>query len=104
MEYNKLVRDRIPEIIAAEGKSCQVEVMDEAAFQLALRQKLVEEAIEAAEAGADLVKEIADLYEVIDTLIRINGLDKHDILVAQEQRRNERGSFDKQIQLLEVKD
>ncbi|MCI0711669.1 MAG: nucleoside triphosphate pyrophosphohydrolase [Chloroflexi bacterium] len=62
-EYNKLVRDNIPEIIAANGQ--------------ALRQKLVEEAQEVLQAKPDeLVNELADVYEVLDALIAAYDLDE----------------------------
>lgn len=47
IEYNKLVRDRIPEIIAADGKHAVTVGLDEVGFVAALRVKLVEEAQEA---------------------------------------------------------
>ena len=103
MEYNKLVRDRIPEIIEAEGKTYEIEVMGQEAYRVALRTKLIEEASEAAETDADLVKEIADLYEVIDTLISEFDLNKEAILQKQLERRENRGSFTKRIKLLHVK-
>jgi predicted house-cleaning noncanonical NTP pyrophosphatase (MazG superfamily) len=101
-EYNKLIRDHIPDIIAAEGKTCEVIVMDKNSFQDALRAKLIEEATEAAEPGADLVKELADLYEVIDALISSYGLDKEAILKMQYERRQQRGGFAKQLKLIHV--
>lgn len=42
--YNKLVRDRIPEIIRQDGRECGTERMSEAEYVQALREKLVEEA------------------------------------------------------------
>ena len=51
--YNKLVRDRIPEIIIASDRRCEVVVMTKDEFGVALREKLVEEAIEAREADAE---------------------------------------------------
>jgi len=70
-EYHKLVRDRIPEIIRKSGNECEVVILSDAEYCQALRQKLMEEAGEAAEAnGEDLVAELADLYEVIDALMR----------------------------------
>ena len=100
-EYNKLVRDRIPEIIRKNGLDCHVVTMTEAEYRQALRQKLIEEAQEAAEATeADLITELADLYEVIDTLMFAYGISQELVLATQEKRRNERGSFQKKIQLL----
>ena len=49
-EYNKLVRDRIPEIIRRDGRNCEIATISEDEYLQALREKLVEEAQEAAEA------------------------------------------------------
>lgn len=99
--YNKLVRDRIPEIIAAEGRDYATEIMEDAEYRQALLAKLVEEAQETAQAEpAELVKELADLYEVIDALLLAFDLDRDAILALQQKRRDERGGFEKRIKLL----
>jgi predicted house-cleaning noncanonical NTP pyrophosphatase (MazG superfamily) len=99
--HNKLVRDRIPEIIQAAGKQCAVEVLSEKDYQQALRQKLIEEAHEAAIAtGDDLTKEIADLYEVIDELMAVYQLKHEAVAKIQEERGTERGGFNKRLLLL----
>lgn len=100
-EYNKLVRDRIPEIIHRAGEHYAVEVMTEEKYQQALRQKLVEEASEAAQAqtSQELVTELADLQEVIDTLITTSGLSREMIMQEQERRRTERGGFEQRLRL-----
>lgn len=103
--YNKLVRDRIPEIIEAEGKQYRTAVMTEDEYRAALLAKLVEEAIEAREAmPGELVKELADLYEVIDAVMATYGIDRSEVLQAQQERHAERGGFDKQIKLIWVDD
>jgi predicted house-cleaning noncanonical NTP pyrophosphatase (MazG superfamily) len=64
--YNKLVRDRIPEIIRASGKECETDTLSHEAFQSALLDKLVEEAIEARVATRErLPSELADVLEVV---------------------------------------
>ncbi len=99
-DYYKLVRDRIPEIIEREGLVCAVTTLDDDTFRDALRAKLVEEASEAAEATADaLVTEVADLYEVIDALLAIEGVDPEDVRAIQALRRRDRGSFNQRILL-----
>jgi predicted house-cleaning noncanonical NTP pyrophosphatase (MazG superfamily) len=100
--YDKLVRDRIPEIIRESGSTCGVETIgDERAFDQALREKLVEEAREAATASdADLAAELADLQEVIDTLIDASELDRGAVRRLQRQRRAERGGFANRLRLL----
>jgi len=99
--YNKLVRDRIPEIITAEGRRCAIETMSEAEYQQALLTKLVEEAQEVAGASQEKrAAELADLYEVIEALVQATGLNEGDIRALQAQRRQERGGFEKRIKLL----
>jgi len=99
--YNKLVRDKIPDIIASEGRTCEIEIMGDADYKQALRDKIVEEGEEIRKAGdEELVTEIADLYEVIDALIAVYGLSKEDILHRQAERRESRGGFEKRIKLV----
>jgi predicted house-cleaning noncanonical NTP pyrophosphatase (MazG superfamily) len=100
-EYNKLVRDRIPEIIRQSGMECEISVLSDAEYRQALRHKLIEEAGELAEANGDeLVAELADLYEVIDALMLSYGISGDRILNAQAKRRETRGGFAEKIMLL----
>ncbi|MCY7385642.1 MAG: nucleoside triphosphate pyrophosphohydrolase [Microcoleus sp. CAN_BIN18] len=100
-EYHKLVRDRIPEIIRQSGNECEVIILSETEYRQALRQKLIEEAGEVAEAdGDELVAELADLYEVIDALMLSYGISGDRILNAQAKRREARGGFTQKIMLL----
>jgi predicted house-cleaning noncanonical NTP pyrophosphatase (MazG superfamily) len=101
-DFNKLVRDRIPESIEANGSTCSVDVLrDDEEFRRALRAKLVEEATEAASASDDdLVTELADLQEVIDALIAASGLTVAAVQTLQRQRRAERGGFARRLRLL----
>ena len=100
-EYNKLVRDNIPQIIHQAGGECEVVEMVDNEYRQALQEKLVEEAQEAATANPeDLVKELADLYEVIDAVITEYGISRDVVLAEQERRRWERGGFEKRLKLL----
>ena len=51
--YNKLVRDRVPEVIRGNGGVPAVSVLDDAGFTAALREKLVEEAGELRDAEGE---------------------------------------------------
>lgn len=104
--YRKLVRDRIPEIVRAEGKVPTVKSLDDAAFENALRRKLVEEAEEAAAAkdAAEWKKELADLMEVIDTLCRLQSIDGQALADEQKRRRDERGGFERRLWLESVEE
>jgi predicted house-cleaning noncanonical NTP pyrophosphatase (MazG superfamily) len=100
--YDKLVRDRIPEIIRRHGARCGIETFaDDEPFRRALRAKLVEEAQEALEASdADLATELADLLEVVDALIEAYGLKPDALHSLQAERRAERGGFAERLHLL----
>ena len=100
VEYHKLVRDRIPEIIRSQGETCEVSILDEDDYARALREKLIEEAKEAADAfEGHLITELADLREVMDALMRHYHILPNTVQREQEQRRVERGGFDKRLKL-----
>lgn len=101
-EHNKLVRDFIPEIIRQAGNQCEVAVMSEAEFRQALREKLLEESQEVTSVNnnEELLRELADLQEVLDTISQAYGISREDILREQKRKRDERGGFDKRLRLL----
>ena len=68
---HKLVRDRIPEIIEADGKTCTWETLSEVAFLQLLDKKLNEELAEYQESKS--LEELADLLEVMQAVIRARG-------------------------------
>ncbi|SRR6266851_6096143 len=104
-EYRKLVRDGIPEIIRRKGEHCEVAVMAEEEYRQALREKLVEEATEAAQAATlqALITELADVQEVLDTLRATYALSHETIVQEQAHRRAERGGFQQRLRLLWIK-
>ena len=104
--YNKLVRDRIPEIIEKDGASFKTSVLNDEDFKTELLKKLIEEAQEVVGAKDDnkeLVKELGDILEVIDYLIKSFDLDKIEIEKVKAESKDSRGGFDKKL-LLEYTD
>lgn len=102
-EYQKLVRNKIPQIINSNHQKCQVQKLSNSEYKKALKHKLIEESEEVLTANKnDLAEEIADIYEVIDTLIKVNKLNKKDIFKIQEQKRKLKGKFDKNCFLISV--
>ncbi len=100
-EHNKLVRDSIPDIIRQAGNQCEVATMSEAEFRQALREKLLEEAQEAAVASPEnLVSELADLQEVIHALLTVYGMEHKAVVNEQKRKRTERGGFERRLRLL----
>jgi predicted house-cleaning noncanonical NTP pyrophosphatase (MazG superfamily) len=99
--YNKLIRDRIPEIIRAAGKQCETDMMTDEEYIQALRSKLVEEAQEVEQAAPnDLLTELADLQEVIAALMAVYGISPEQVSTVQCSRRVERGGFEQRLKLL----
>jgi predicted house-cleaning noncanonical NTP pyrophosphatase (MazG superfamily) len=93
--HNKLVRDRIPTIVERSGSIARVRALDTSAAEQVLRQKLVEEALEALSAGSDdLVEEMADLREVLAALEALLPDGPAQVQAAMERKRADRGGFD----------
>jgi len=101
--FGKLVRDKIPDIIRAEGRTPVVEVLAEAQRRPALLAKLLEEAAEAAAATDDgLPEELADVLEVVRALAAELGLSLGRILALADDKREQRGGFDQGLFLVRV--
>lgn len=99
--YNKLIRDRIPEIMDAEGIEYETEVLNEREYVAALRAKVLEEAREVCEAPQEeLAKEIGDLLEVLEALRVACNLDQGMVERIRRERRRDRGGFEKRLRLL----
>ncbi len=91
----KLVRDRIPEIIRASGRSPVTRRLSHEQFATALRDKLLEEAGEAcgADGPEDLVDELADVLEVLRALAATVDRSLSDVLLRADSKASERGGF-----------
>ena len=93
--YNKLVRDRIPEIIGSKGGKCEYEILSSEAYLEALEAKLDEEVAEYHENPC--IEELVDIWTV---LLSICHARKYDIAAASKMlidKMCERGGFDKKI-------
>jgi len=95
--YNKLCRDKIPEIIKQEGNHPECHIAnDKAEYCQALREKILEEAIEFKESQD--VNELIDVLEAIHCLIEAeSNLDFTEIEELRKKKNVERGSFKKRI-------
>ena len=93
--YDKLVRDRIPEIIEASGKMCEIEVVsDEVALEY-LYKKLNEEVSELLEDRN--IDEVVDVMEVLFAIAWKYGYSESDVLNKRCEKKNSRGGFEKNI-------
>jgi predicted house-cleaning noncanonical NTP pyrophosphatase (MazG superfamily)/uracil-DNA glycosylase len=103
--YNKLIRDRIPEILDGSGVRYDVQEMREAEYLKALRAKVVEEAREVSGAPAgELTKEIADLLEVLLAFQKHGGVDMGEVERIRKERLRDRGGFERRLKLLWTED
>lgn len=98
--YHKLVRDRIPEIIEADGKTCVCETLSDEAYIWLLDQKLNEELAEYQESKS--LEELADLLEVMQAVVRARGWTLDELEQVRADKSSERGGFTKKILLKEV--
>ena len=95
--YNKLIRDKIPEIIKTAGKQSVVEVMSEEEYLEALDCKLEEE---LAEYQADKsLEELADLLEVIYAVAVARGYSIEKLEVLRKEKAEKRGGFEMRLRL-----
>lgn len=96
----KLVRDRIPEIIEAEGDTPDFRVLDESGYEAALPDKLAEEAAELRDATPDgRLEEAADVYEVLLVVADHLGVNLDDVAKRADAKRAERGAFERRLWL-----
>ena len=100
IKYDKLVRDRIPEIIEKSGKSCEILVLDEQDYLQMLDKKLDEELLEYRKDKT--VEELADLLEVIYALAKTHGVTKEQLENLRAEKAQKRGAFDNKILLKSV--
>ena len=96
--HNKLIRDKIPEIIEATGEKAVTRVLDRAEFISELETKLLEEAKEVRETPIEKkAEELADVFEVMDALVEALGFTKEQVLEIKREKRQARGGFLKRL-------
>ena len=98
--YNKLVRDKIPEIIEKSGKTCTVETLTDEKYITLLDAKLTEELAEYQESKA--LEELADLLEVMGAVVKARGYTWDELTTLRKKKREEHGGFEKRVLLKEV--
>ena len=98
--HNKLVRDRIPEIIQRNGHRAVTHVLDGDEYHQQLLAKLVEEAQEAQAApAAELPSELADVLETLQALSTTAGVTWDELTAIAADKRSRRGGFRNRIYL-----
>lgn len=98
--YNKLVRDKIPERITADGKKAKTRVLDDKEYLKELIKKLQEETAEFAENPS--VNELADIKEITIAIREAMGLHAGELEDARRQKAAANGRFKNKIFLESV--
>ncbi|WP_319801575.1 nucleoside triphosphate pyrophosphohydrolase [Mesobacillus jeotgali] len=104
--YNKLVRDRIPEIIHQSGKSFNIRTLSHEEYIKELRNKAFEEMNEYAQSASnqEAAEELADLLEVMHSIAKVHGYTFDQIDEIRKRKAEERGGFRERIYLIDVEE
>lgn len=98
--YNKLVRDKIPDIIEQTGKFCTIEILSDEDYLKMIDAKLDEELMEYHQ--NQNIEELADLMEVIYAATEARGYSIEELERVRREKVKERGAFKGKILLREV--
>jgi len=98
--YNKLIRDKILEIIESKGKICVCKTLSEDEFIGFLNEKLLEETDEYHKSGA--TEELADILEVIYAILDLRKITMDELQLIRLDKLDKRGGFEKRLLLKEV--
>ena len=101
MKYNKLVRDKIPEIIKNKRKIPITHIANDKEYWQKLKEKLQEEVDEFLKDGND--EELADILEVIYAICDCKKINKKELELLRKKKVEERGGFKDKIILDEIK-
>lgn len=100
--YNKLVRDKIPEIIKQNGHHCEIKILDDEEYIQCLEEKLDEEVGEYQESKS--AEEIADILEVLMFIAKARGYSWEEIERIGISKSAERGGFNDKIFLISTEE
>lgn len=102
IRYDKIVRDRIPDIITANGKHPRTRTLSGREYSERLAHKLVEEAEEFVASGN--IEELTDVLEVMLAILEDQGVGWEALESLRAAKRAARGGFQQKILLIEVTD
>ena len=89
--YNKLVRDKIPDIIKAEGRKIKTRTLDDQEYRNELNKKLQEEVKEYLDDNN--VEELADIVEVVYGILSSMEVSIEEFENIRKSKVEKRGAF-----------
>lgn len=104
--YNKLVRDKILEIIEAENLAYQSRVLKPEEHLTEIKKKLYEEVKEFDETTnrEDALEEMADVLELLHAALKVYGAEFTELEAIRVNKKKKRGGFDEGLYLIDVED
>ncbi len=95
MNHQKLVRDKIPQIIEKNGETPIYHILSDKEYKKELDKKLVEEVKEYLK--DDNSEELADILEVIESILKYKNISLEEFAKTKQKKKDSRGGFDKKI-------
>ena len=99
-EFNKVIRDKIPEIIQKDGHTCNVQSLSDEKFIIEIEKKLSEEVIEYQ--NDKTPEELADILEVIYKIALLKGISKDELEKIRVKKLEDKGGFAKNLFLIDT--
>jgi len=98
-KQNKLVRDKIVEIMESRGSKLYSYTLSDQDFHKQLKLKLIEEALEVQKSTNehDLLEELADVLEIVHTLSQLHNISAQQLEAAQIKKRTEKGGYNNRL-------
>ena len=102
--YNKLVRDKIPEIIKSNNGEPIIRILNNDEYKQELERKLYEEYLEVLETKneEERIEELADMLEIMSALAKLENKSLEDVINIAKKKEEKRGGFEEKIFLEKV--
>lgn len=99
--YNKLCRDKVPEIIAGKGFECEVREVDHDEYKREIIRKVFEEAsgVSNHSGRESLLKELSDLMVTVEAVKKEYGISDGELDLAIEKSIDEKGGYEGRLYL-----
>lgn len=97
-KQNKLVRDKIIELMQSNGSKMYWFTLQDKDFIKQLKIKLIEEAQEVLHSNKNnIIDELADVMELVDYLAQLHDINNEQLQQAKNNKREEKGGYEKRI-------
>ena len=99
-KFNKVIRDKIPEIIQKDGQTCNIQILSDEKFMVEIEKKLFEEVTEYQ--NDKNPEELSDILEVIYRIAQLRGISKEELEKIRIKKLQNKGGFEKNLFLIDT--